>query len=44
METKGSESKKKDSGEDRMHTMEKAMHGKNVGKGYKGYGSTKGMK
>ena len=27
----------------RMHKFEKAMHGKNVGKGFKGYGNSKGM-
>jgi len=28
--------------EKRMRKMEKAMHGKNAGKGYKGYGNSKG--
>lgn len=51
MKHEGAESKKKEKGEDansaykkaesRMHMMEKAMHGKNMGKGYKGYGKSK---
>ena len=44
MKHKGAESKKKETGEGRMQVMEKAMHGKNVGKGFKGYGGSKGMK
>jgi hypothetical protein len=44
MNNKGAESKKTESAEGRMHKMEKAMHGKNTGKGYKGYGGSKGTK
>lgn len=39
---KKEEGKKHESAESKMKMMEKAMHGKNAGKGYKGYGSSKG--
>lgn len=35
---------KHESAEGRMHKMEKAMHGKNTGKGFKGYGNSKSCK
>ena len=44
MKHKGAAVPKVESAEGRMQVMEKAMHGKNVGKGFKGYGSTKGTK
>ena len=36
--------KKHESAESKMKKMEQAMHGKNVGKGFKGYGNSKGCK
>jgi len=36
------EGKKHESAETKMKKMEKAMHGKNAGKGFKGYGMSKG--
>jgi hypothetical protein len=44
MKQKGAAAPKMESAEGRMHKFEKAMHGKNSGKGFKGYGSTKGTK
>jgi hypothetical protein len=53
MKHENAESKKKETSEDanpaykkaeaRMKMMEKAMHGKNIGKNFKGYGNSKGM-
>lgn len=43
MKHKGAAVPKVESAKGRMHKFEKAMHGKNVGKGFKGYGNSKGI-